>query len=102
MIKHVVLFRFKDDIAAEDRKNAFESFRSGIMSLVKIIPVIRKIEVGYNVNSQESWDICLCGEFESMEDVVAYSTHPEHLKVSGALKPLLSGRSCVDYEVTAS
>ena len=48
MIKHVVLFRFKDDIAAEDRKNAFESFRSGIMSLVKIIPVIRKIEVGYN------------------------------------------------------
>ena len=97
MIKHVVLFRFKDDIAAEDRKNAFESFRSGIMSLV-----IRKIEVGYNVNSQESWDICLCGEFESMEDVVSYSTHPEHLKVSGALKSLLSGRSCVDYEVTAS
>ena len=97
MIKHVVLFRFKDDIAAEDRKNAFESFRSG-----KTIPVIRKIEVGYNVNSQESWDICLCGEFESMEDVVSYSTHPEHLKVSGALKPQLSGRSCVDYEVTAS
>ena len=73
MIKHVVLFRFKDDIAAEDRKNAFESFRSGIMSLVKIIPVIRKIEVGYNVNSQESWDICLCGEFESTRRV-SYST----------------------------
>ena len=54
------------------------------------------------MNSQESWDICLCGEFESMEDVVSYSTHPEHLKVSGALKPLLSGRSSVDYEVTAS
>ena len=98
MVKHIVLFRFRDDISEEQKESAFNSFRSGILSLTDIIPQIKSIEVGRNINSDEVWDICLCGEFNSLEDVKKYANHPEHLKVAGALKVFLNGRSCVDYE----
>ena len=29
-----------------------------------------------------------------------YANNPEHVKVAGALKPFLAGRSCVDYETS--
>ena len=100
MVKHIVLFRFRDDIAEEQKNEVFESFSKGILSLVGIIPQIKKIEVGRNANPSEAWDICLCGEFDSLEDVNIYANNPEHIKVAGALKPFLAGRSCVDYETS--
>ncbi len=98
MVKHVVLFRFRDDVDAETRAAAASAFKSGILALKAVIPTIRKIEVGFNINVSEQWDICLYSEFDSLEDALAYGRHPEHVKVASALKPLLAGRSCVDYE----
>ena len=55
--------------------------------------------MGFNVNEQELWDICLVGEFDTLDDVRAYSVFPDHMAAAGALKPYLQGRSCVDYVV---
>lgn len=94
------MFRLRDDLAADVKRQAMEDFRSGILALPEIIPTIRKIEVGFNVNPAEKWDICLNGEFDTLADVVTYGSNPAHVKVAGALKPYLAGRSCVDYEVS--
>ena len=67
--------------------------------LTAVIPFIRQIEVGFNINSDETWDICLNATFDTLDDVRAYAVHPSHTAVAGALKPYLSGRSCVDYTV---
>lgn len=99
MIKHIVLFRFRDDVGATTANAAAQKFREGIMSLPAIIPQIHKIEVGTNINPEESWHICLYSEFSSLEDVKLYSNHPAHVKVASELKKLLAERSCVDYEI---
>lgn len=65
----------------------------------EVIACIRRIEVGLNVNADEAWDICLVGEFDTLDAVRAYSSHPSHLAVSGALKPFVAARACVDYAV---
>lgn len=98
MVRHIVLFRFRNDVSAEVRLQAANSFRKGIMDLKKSIPTIRNIEVGFNINNNEQWDICLNGEFSTLQDVVDYGKNPLHIKVAGILKPLVSDRSCVDYE----
>lgn len=98
MVKHIVMFRFDEKTPADVRKKAAEQFRAGILALKAIIPTICEIEVGFNTNPVEQWDICLYSKFETLKDVVEYGKHPEHVKVASALKPLLSGRSCVDYE----
>lgn len=98
MVKHIVLFQVDKNLPEEKRREEMRNFKEGIEKLPKIIECIRHIEVGFNVNPAEAWDICLNGDFDTMEDVVAYANDPRHKAVAGALKPYLTGRSCVDYE----
>ncbi len=97
MVRHIVLFQLKKELPENEKRTAMTQFKNGIEALPAVISCIRHIEVGFNLNEDEQWDICLNGDFDSLDDVRLYSTHPEHLKVSGALKPYLAGRSCVDY-----
>ena len=97
MIKHVVMFRFRDDVDEATRKTVRETFRSQILALRDKLPFIRAMEVGFNVNGQETWDICLEGVFDTLDDVRRYSTFPDHMAAAGGLKPYVQGRSCVDY-----
>lgn len=99
MVKHIVLFQLKVELPAETRSKVATDFKVGIEKLPAVIPFIRQIEVGFNINSDETWYICLNATFDTLDDVRAYAVHPSHTAVAGALKPYLSGRSCVDYTV---
>ena len=85
MYRHVVLFRFRPELPSETKQKAANEFKEGILN--------------FNVNASEKWDICLMGNFDTLEDIRKYSTSPQHLKVAGALKPFLDGRACTDYVV---
>ena len=98
MVRHIVLFQLKPELDECKKDEVKKDFKRGIEALTEVIPFIKKIEVGFNINSDEKWDICLNSEFSSLEDVRSYSVDPHHVKVAGALKLYLSGRSCVDYE----
>ncbi len=99
MVKHVVLFRFRDDVSTETQMLVRERFRADIMALPEKMDFIRSLEVGFNISSSETWDICLSATFDCLDDVRAYSAFPDHQAAAAALKPYLAGRSCVDYEV---
>ena len=98
MVKHIVMFRFKDDVDENTRKEVANSFRKGILKLKDVIPTIGNIEVGFNINPGEQWNICLNSEFRTLEDVIDYGKNPNHVKVTGQLKPYIAERSCVDYK----
>ena len=69
MYRHVVLFRFRPELPSETKQKAANEFKEGILNLKGIIPQIRSIEVGFNVNASEKWDICLMGNFDTLEDI---------------------------------
>lgn len=98
MIKHVVMFRMKEGLDALIRQEAMNRFKESIENLPSIIPCIRRVFVGFNVNPNEKWDICLESEFGNLEDVSAYSQHPSHRAAAQALMQYVSERCCVDYE----
>ena len=83
---------------AAGRTLAATQFKRDIEALPSVIPTIRHIHVGVNINPAEQWDICLTSTFDSLADAQAYGAHPAHQAVAGALKPLLAGRACVDME----
>ena len=97
MVKHIVLFKLKDEAPADEKLAAMNSFKSAIEALPAKISVIRKIEVGLNVNPAETWSIALYSEFDTLDDVRAYAAHPAHLAVAALLKDCKKSRSCVDY-----
>lgn len=82
MVKHIVMFRFKDDVDENTRKEVANSFRKGILELKDVIPTIGNIEVGFNINHGEQWNICLNSEFRTLEDVIDYGKNPNHVKVA--------------------
>lgn len=97
MVKHIVMFRFREDVSESTRKEAREAFKSGIEALPQTIPFIKSVSVGFNINPAEKWDICLDSTFSALDEVKAYSAHPAHKAVATALMQHIGERACVDF-----
>ncbi|MGP1537748.1 Dabb family protein [Bacteroides heparinolyticus] len=99
MVKHIVLFKLKDEVSADEKLAAMNNFKAAIEALPAKIPVIRKIEVGLNMNPGETWNIALYSEFDTLDDVKSYVVHPDHVAAGKLLATVKESRACVDYEL---
>lgn len=99
MVKHIVLFKLKDEASADEKLTAMNNFKKAIEALPAKISVIRKIEVGLNMNPAETWSIALYSEFDTLDDVKVYATHPDHVAAGKIIAEVKDGRACVDYEM---
>ena len=99
MVKHIVLFKLKDEVPETDKLVVMNKFKEAIEALPEKISVIRKIEVGLNMNPGESWHIALYSEFDNLDDVKFYATHPDHVAAGKIIAEAKESRSCVDYEI---
>ncbi|MDH3982301.1 MAG: Dabb family protein [Kiritimatiellaceae bacterium] len=96
MIKHIVMWKFKDEVVEMDKLE----MKRQLEALKGVVPSLIDIEIGLDVvGSDASKDMVLYSEFQTLEDLKAYATHPEHLKVVDFVKPLVCERCVVDYEV---
>ena len=99
MVKHIVLFKLKDEVPETDKLVVMNKFKEAIEALPAKISVIRKIEVGLNMNPGESWHIALYSEFDNLDDVKFYATHPDHVAAGKIIAEAKESRSSVDYEI---
>ena len=98
MTKHIVMFKFREDVPESVRSTAYATFKKGIEALPSVIDVIRYVHVGININTDEKWDICLESTFDSLDDVRTYANHPAHKVVGKELMQYIAQRACVDFE----
>lgn len=99
MVKHIVMFKLNEKLSQQEKNSITDKFKKAIEELPSTIKSIRKIYVSGNINPAEKWDICLESEFDSLEDVKAYSVHPNHIAAGSILKDSKIDRACVDFEV---
>lgn len=96
LLRHVVLFKFKDESSEED----IEKVKDAFMALKSKISEIEDVEWGTN-NSPEGLDQgfthCFFVSFKSEEDRDIYLPHPEHKAFVGVLGPHLDKVLVVDY-----
>ena len=96
LLRHVVLFKFKDTSSAADIKKVEDAFRA----LAKKLPLIKSFEWGKN-NSPENLNQghthCFLVTFSSEKDRDAYLPHPEHQAFVEILKPHLDKVTVIDY-----
>lgn len=98
MIKHVVLFKFKNPADLPEKAEKLASIKQSLEQLVNSVPELLRMEVGLNSNPNESYDLALISDFNSWDDLKAYVVHPEHQKVGAVIREILDERACVDYE----
>lgn len=96
VLRHVVLFQFKDSAAVADVKSVETAFSA----LPSKIPQILDYEWGLN-NSPEGLEKgfthCFFVTFRSEEDRATYLPHPDHQAFVELLGPFLEDVLVVDY-----
>lgn len=94
-MKHTVMFRLKG--SEEERRELARKFSEALLALPALIPELKSMETGLNVNPKESFDVILTAEADSLEDIAAYSAHPAHVAAVEIIKAHIDMRACVDY-----
>lgn len=100
MIKHIVMWKFKDHAEGLTKEENISKVKSMLEALPEKIDFIREMHVEINVNPKEGmYDAVLISAFDSIEDVEKYRVHPEHKKISSYVALIKIDRASVDYEV---
>lgn len=100
MIRHVVMWKFKDSAECKDKIENMETVKDSLYALKPIISEIKKMEIGMDVtHSDASMDLMLLTEFDSIEDMKTYAVHPEHLKVAEYVRKVTETRVVLDCEI---
>ncbi len=96
LLRHVVLFKFKETSSPEDVKKVEDAFRA----LPGKIKEVKAFEWGTNnspENLNQDFTHCFFVSFASEKDREVYLPHPEHVAFIDVLKPHLDKVLVVDY-----
>jgi len=96
MMKHIVMFDFKN----ENKQENLEKAKMMLEALVESIPTLKGMEVGINFSAEErAMDLSLYSTFEEQAGLEAYATHPAHLEVVEFIKSVATASKVSDYTV---
>ena len=93
MVKHIVMYKFKEGV---DKNEAIKIIASVLEPLVGKIPGLLHLEVRLAFRGM---DYALYSEFESRQALEAYAEHPLHLEAKKHFFHFLDTRTAADYEV---
>ena len=98
LLRHVVIFKFKDSSSDEAVKNVAATFAG----LYGKVPQVRAFEWGVNNSPEhynEGFTHCFILTFSSEKDLADYQLHPAHKAFQTVLKPHMEKVFVVDYWV---
>lgn len=95
MIKHIVLFKLEE---SEHKNVRLQEIRDRLEALVQVIPELKEMQVGINVNPEEKWDFSLEAVVADLHALEVYANHPAHQEIVKTLiAPVKVDRACVNY-----
>ena len=95
MIRHIVLFKIKDEFKSEIPQlvKNFEDMRGRIEGMLEL-------QAGADIlHSERSYDLALITVFQDRASFDAYQTHPVHLPVKKRMHEVRSASVACDFEV---
>jgi hypothetical protein len=94
------MFRLKEFENEADKTAALSEVLKRLNELPIKINLIRKFEAGVDVRKLEwSYDISIVMDFNSMDDLDAYTIHPAHKEFVAFNKNISEHKVCIDYEI---
>ncbi|MBV7549841.1 Dabb family protein [Pseudomonas sp. PDM26] len=98
-VKHIVMWNLRGESEVE-RSSNIEKLKSAFESIRTEIPGLRTLEIGVDFSKIDyACDVVLYSEFDSVEALEGYASHPAHLRVREELGNLRITRHQVDYYI---
>ncbi len=99
MVKHIILWKLKEEYTEEQKAEIKKEIKEGLEGLKGKIPGLIDVKVNINGLPSSTVDLMLDTSFESEAALKNYSVHPEHVAVANSkVRPYTSVRSCLDFE----
>lgn len=95
MIRHIVIFKFKEEVPQSDRDGFLEMLRALPSKISEIID----FEAGYDVvRSARAFDLGLVTSYADLAALDRYAKHEHHLPVIARSKEICQQVASVDFE----
>lgn len=100
MVKHVILWKLKSELSAEEKESVKQGIKAGLEGLAGKVPGIIDIKVNINGLETSNVDVMLDSTFTDFDALKGYSIHPAHVEVANTkVRPFTEIRSCMDFEI---
>ena len=100
MVKHVILWKLKDEYSGEQIKEIKADIKAGLEGLKGVVPGIVEIKVNIDPLESSNCDLMLDSMFTDVDALKGYAIHPAHVEVANnKVRPFTASRVCMDYEV---
>lgn len=100
MVKHIILWKLRSDLSAEEKQAKALAIKQGLEGLQGKVPGLVDIHVQIDGRLDSSnADIMLDSTLESKAALKGYAVHPAHVAVAdGVVRPNTELRTCLDFE----
>ncbi len=98
MFRHVVMFKWNDDVDAAH----IDATSAALTELAASMPQVVDYRHGPDVNMTEgNFDYVIVGEYASVDDYVVYRDHPDHQAlIKQYIAGRVSARAAVQYDAS--
>ncbi|WP_294500377.1 Dabb family protein [uncultured Gemmiger sp.] len=99
MTHHIVMWKFKPEVADADKPKLLADMASHLEGLVGQVPGLVELHFVANPLPSSTHDMALVSVLEKPEDVAVYSNHPAHQAVANTyVRPYTCQRAALDYQ----
>lgn len=98
MVKHIVLWNFKEGMTEEEKAQAAERMKKELEAIKPLVEGAVEIQVVKNEIASSNRDIALISTFETEEALKTYQVHPAHVEAGKFVRSVTENRACMDYE----
>lgn len=99
MVKHVILWKLKDEITGNAKEKVLLEMKENLEALVGKVPGLVSLEIVTEPLASSNADVMLDSVLESEGALKGYQSHPDHVAVANTyVRPFTEVRLCMDYE----
>ena len=99
MVKHVIIWKLKEEIQGADREKVLAEMKEQLEALVGKVPGLLRLAIITKPLASSNGDVMLDSELVSEEALKGYQSHPDHVAVANTyVRPYTEVRLCMDYE----
>ncbi len=95
MFNHIILFNFSKNVKDNNKeKEAFESLKASVLTLLKINEVVN---AQIYLNESSSSDLVFLVKFKDIDSLKLYQHNPIHIKHASNMKDLVERLNVIDF-----
>lgn len=103
MVRHIVMFRFKDRANGKSKEENLKEAKEKMLALPEQIPQVVDLSVRFCIKDydERNYDYIIDTTFNTIDDLNEYQFHPAHEEFGKYIRSVIveGGRASIDYEI---